>query len=92
MFGKKSGTISVVCINTLLLTSGLSCGCESEEIEQKKETVKKTSYSSQESDQQESQQSFFDLLLDRYPVLDKIIQMLLGFIYSWLGNINVSIG
>lgn len=90
MFGKKSGTISVVCISTILLLGSICYACEPEE--ENNETMKKSSSSSEETDQKESEKSFFDVLLDRYPLLDKIIQMLLNFIYSWLGNINVSLG
>lgn len=81
---------SLVCVTTiLLLVSGLVSACEPEETDPEESEESSQPESSEESD---SPMNLFEMILDRYPLLDKIIQMLLDFIYLWLGNINFNLG
>ena len=87
MFRKKIVKISVCCICTLLLPITSLIACEEEQPEEESNDCDQpdTNESSESS-------SFLDVLFERYPLLDKIIQLLLEFIYTWLANINFSLG
>ena len=88
MFRKKMMKISVCCICTLLLPITSVIACEEEQPEQEE------SNDCDQPDTNESSESssFLDVLFERYPLLDKIIQLLLEFVYTWLANINFSLG
>ena len=91
MFGKKKLTVSVCCISTMLLVAPIAIACEPEEETPKKEEIKECDESS-EVEESASVSSLLDLILDRYPLLNRIIQLLLEFMYTWLSSANFSLG
>ena len=55
------------------------------------EYEKKTTYCKEEEPKAETQpKNFFDVLVERYPVLDQIIQMLLNLILKWLSSSSIA--
>ena len=88
MFRKKIVKISVCCICTLLLPITSAIACE----EEQPEPEESNDYDQPENNESSETSSFLDVLFERYPLLDKIIQLLLDFLYTWLANINFSLG
>lgn len=91
MFGKKKIPLSVCCVSTLLIVAPITIACEPEEEIPKKEEIKECDESS-EGEESESVSSLLDTILDRYPLLNRIIQLLLEFMYTWLSSVNFSLG
>ena len=90
MFRKKIVKISVCCICTLLLPISTVIACEPEE--EQPEPEESNDCDQPETNESSESSSFLDVLFERYPLLDKIIQLLLEFVYTWLANINFSLG
>lgn len=90
MFRKKIVKISVCIICTLLLPISSVIACEPEEEQPKPEESNECEQP--ETNESSGTTSFLDVIFERYPLLDKIIQLLLEFVYTWLANINFSLG
>lgn len=90
MLRKKIVKISVCCICTLLLSTTTILACEPEE--ENPEPEESNECEQPDTNESSESSSFLDVLFERYPLLDKIIQLLLEFVYTWLANINFSLG
>ena len=63
------------------LSTPLIQACEESENSDEKEDTKNESFNSL---------TFFDKLIERYPLLDQIIQMLLDLLFNWLTSFTAA--
>lgn len=95
MLGKKTICYSVICMCIIAILSSSIQACEPKEIDYEKDKNKeeiKESYQNPKSDVSNKglSNNFFEMFLDRYPLFDQIIQLLLEYLYSWLSNMRMS--
>jgi hypothetical protein len=91
---KKIICILIISIFFFTLIGHATFACETEE-QKKKETENKQETKKCVNKEQSTQKvdvsfSFFDTLLDRYPLLGKIIELLIQFLYNWLSDMTLS--
>ena len=85
---RKIVTLYMVCIVFLSVVATHAYGCEEEDYEKEDNNCDDLGKFVKTS----SSLSFFDRLLDKYPLLDNIIELILELIYNWLSNYNLNLG
>lgn len=85
MFGRKSITLLAVSIDNVPIITCMEPVWKFQENLEKNEEIKVTFQEDLVS------LSTYDQILEQHPILDKIVEMLLKYLYSWLMVVNSSL-
>ena len=79
----------LVAIIVGLILSSSTIGCENKEDYKEEKEVKKQSTECDNQDETDSF-SFFEKLIERYPILEQIINLLLNLLHEFLSDLDIS--
>jgi hypothetical protein len=83
---KNKGWMTIIVVCSFLLTCApLYPACEDQEIYGKDLSFNANNFAM--DDKTNGSSGLFDYILDRYPLLNEIIQMILNLLYNWLSEL-----